>query len=240
MACILSFYYFVNRTRDQGEIMNKADLHIHSIYSDDAISKPETIMQIAADHGIRFLAITDDHPELSRPAFLSLSHHYDIHIIYGQEIKLVNGKYIDGEVLGLFLKHPIQSKRLPNILAEIQQQDAILSLAHPFCERRGEFRAYDQIDDWSRIAIEVQNGRTSKKRDNEMAAGLAERLQLPITAGSDAHSPFEIGSVYLEFDGSTVDDLRNAIQNRDLEVKGKSSNTFFTFLSAIGRLGLSL
>ncbi len=218
----------------------KADLHIHSTHSLDAISKPETIMEMAAAHHIDIVAITDHERTNAWNELKSLEKKYGVQVVFGQEIKLWNGKYSDGEILGLFLKRPLKSKTINEILAEIRQQGGIASIAHPFCERRGEFRAFDQIADWTNVAIEARNGRTSKKRDNEMAEGLAHRIQLPFTAGSDAHTPFEIGSVYLEFEGKTSKDLKNAILNRDVQVGGEASSILFSLISGFGHFGLAL
>jgi predicted metal-dependent phosphoesterase TrpH len=217
----------------------KADLHIHSIFSQDAISKPETILQTAADRGIDIIAVTD-HDAAGWQEFHKLAPHYPVQIVYGQEINLWNGKYSDGEILALFLRQPILSTSVAEILAEISAQNGIASIAHPFCDHRGEFRAYDRIDDWSRIALETRNGRTYKKRNNEMAEELAERLVLPETAGSDAHTPFEIGTVFVEFDGRSVNDLKEAILHRDVRICGQPSSAFFSIISAFGRLGIAV
>ena len=218
----------------------KADLHIHSIYSPDAISKPETIMEMAAAHNIGFIAITDHERADAWKEMKALEKTYGVKVVFGQEIKLWNGKHSDGEILGLFLKRQIKSNKVPDILAEIRQQGGIASIPHPFCDRRSEFRAFDQIDDWTNLAIEARNGRTLKKRNNEMAEGLAHRIQLPFTAGSDAHTPFEIGSVYLEFDGKSIKDLKHAILNRNVEVHGEASSILFSLMSGFGYFGLAL
>ena len=218
----------------------RADLHIHSIYSPDAISKPETILEVAADKGVDIIAVTDHCAAAAWQHFESAAKRYPVQVIKGQEIKLSNGKYIDGEILGLFLKKPIISTKVADILAEIRSQEGLASIARPFCDRRGEFRAFDQIDDWSAIAVEAKNGRIYKQRNNEMAAGLADRLKLPITAGSDAHTPFEIGSVCLEFSGKSAQDLKSAILHGDVQVVGEPSNALFSLISSFGRLGIAV
>lgn len=218
----------------------KADLHIHSTFSHNAISRPETILETAAQRDIGIIAITDDNGLQGRRLFADTARRYPIQVVFGQEIKVANTKRSQDELLGLFLDRPIKSTSVSQIIAEVAAQGGITSIAHPFCERRGEFRAFDQIDDWSHVAIEVRNGRTFKKRDNQMAEELAERLNLPATAGSDAHTPFEIGNVYIEFDGADADDLKKAILNHDISIGGEPSAEIFTLLSNISRLGISL
>lgn len=217
----------------------KADLHIHSIHSHDAISKPATILQTAADRGIGIIAITDHDTTAGWQDFQSLSHKYPVKIVYGQEVKIYRDKALVGELLGLFLKEPIKSNTAAKVIADITGQDGIVSIPHPFSERRVEFSAYTEITNWDNIAIEVRNGRSYKQRDNEMAAGLAERLKAPITAGSDAHTPFEVGNVYLEFEGKSAEDLKNAILNKDVQAGGHSSNALFSLISGLGRFGLA-
>ena len=218
----------------------KADLHIHSTFSQGGITRPETVLEMAADRNIDIIAVTDEYNHSSWSTIARAASRYPVQLVFGQEIKLPNGKYSDGELLGLFLKTPIKSITTGDIISEVALQGGITSIAHPFCERRGEFRAFDQIHDWSSVAVEVRNGRTFKKRDNQMAEEFAERLNLPATVGSDAHTPFEIGNVYLEFEGKTVHDLKKSILNRDVQVYGESSSAIFTLLSNIGRFGISL
>ena len=217
----------------------KADLHIHSIYSPDAISKPETILQTAAERGIDVIAVTDHNTAAGWAEFQRLAPRYPVQVVYGQEITLWNGRHSDGEILALFLQQPVTGTSVSDILAEIAHQDAIASIAHPFCDRRGEFRAYDRINDWSRIAVEARNGRIYKKRENEMAENLTARLHVPATAGSDAHTPFEIGAVYLECDARNIQGLKRAVLNRDVQIAGEASSPLFSILSAFGRLGMS-
>jgi predicted metal-dependent phosphoesterase TrpH len=217
----------------------KADLHIHSNYSYDAISKPESILETATEHRIDIIAVTD-HDAGSWHEFDRLAHRYPVQVIKGQEIKLYNDRFLLGEVLALFLEKPIKSTSLPDIQKEVKAQGGLISIARPFCGRRGEFRAFDQIDDWSNIVIETKNGRTHKERDNEMARGLAEMLNLPQTAGSDAHTPFEVGTVYLEFDGSSKTDLKRAIQNHDVAIRGEASPVVYSLLSHAARLGIAI
>ena len=218
----------------------KADLHIHSIYSPGGITKPETVLEIAAERGIDIIAVTDYNSVKSQRAFLKIAKDYPVEIVFGQEIKLTNGKYIDGELLALFLQAPIKSTLVEDIITEVTAQNGLISIAHPFCHRQGEFRAFDRIENWSNIAIEARNGRTFKRRDNYMAEEFAQRLSLPITAGSDAHTPFEIGNVYLEFDGKNASDLKSAILHRDVAIRGEASSAIFTLLSTLDKLGITL
>ncbi|MBN2414055.1 PHP domain-containing protein [candidate division KSB1 bacterium] len=218
----------------------KADLHIHSMYSIDSIAKPESILAAAADRSIGIIAITDHVTTDGWKAFNHIKNKYPVDIINGQEIKVYQDNRIVGEILGLYLEKPVQSKNTIGVIDEIRAQNGLISIAHPFSERRHEFLAYTEIDNWQDIAIEILNGRTYNSRDNEMAKNLAKRLNTPITAGSDAHTPFEVGNVYLEFDGKTPEDLKKAILNHDVKATGQSSSVLFSIISGFGRLGLAI
>ncbi len=218
----------------------KADLHIHSLYSSDAITKPETILSVAADRGIDMIAITDHDSCAAWEHFAEIQNRYPVQVIFGQEIKVFQGNRIMGELLGLFLHKPVQSRDTRSVIAEITAQNGLVSIAHPFSERRHEFLAYTEIDNWNNIAIEARNGRTYNLRDNEMAANLAISLHTPITAGSDAHTPFEIGNVFVEFDGKSPDELKQAILNHNVQVGGHPSSILFSLVSGIGRLGIAV
>lgn len=218
----------------------KADLHVHSIYSHDAISKPESILSAAADRGIGIIALTDHDTAIGWKAIKALEPKYPVQVILGQEIKVYRNSQRVGELLGLFLHKPLQSKTIPQVIEEIHSQNGLVSIPHPFCERRGEFRGYEDINNLQQIAVEARNGRTYKERDNEMAAGFADRLQSMQTAGSDAHTPFEVGNVYLEFEGKTPQDLLHAIQNRDVKIGGSPSSSLFSLISGFGRFGIAI
>jgi predicted metal-dependent phosphoesterase TrpH len=218
----------------------KADLHIHSIYSHDAISKPESIFEAAITHNINTIAITDHDTTAGWAPLYEASKKYPVKLVFGQEVKIYRDKIPVGELLCLFLEKPIKSKTVADVIKEVNAQNGIVSIAHPFSERRIEFRAYADIADWDHIAIETRNGRCYNSRDNEMAVSLADRLKTAITAGSDAHTPFEVGSVYVEYDGHTINDLKNEIINKNVQVGGHTTSFLFSALSSFGRLGIAV
>jgi hypothetical protein len=222
--------------------MAKADLHIHSIYSPDAISKPESILEMAVEKGIDVIAITDHDTANGWDPTLEASKYYPVNVVLGQEIKVYKDNLIAGELICLFLEKPlpVAINTIPDVIAAVAEQEGLVSIAHPFSERRSKFRGFDQISDWQRIAIEVINGRSYNLRDNEMAEIIAEKLDTLITAGSDAHTPFEIGNVYLEFEGKSIDDLKKSIIHHDVCAHGRSSSPVFSVVSEFGRLGLSV
>ena len=66
------------------------------------------------------------------------------------------------------------------------------------------------------------------------------RGEIGITAGSDAHTPYEIGNVWIEADVNSPEQLRGyLITGKDIRSKGKSSSPFYTLLSGIGKFFVS-
>jgi predicted metal-dependent phosphoesterase TrpH len=109
----------------------------------------------------------------------------------------------EGELIGIFLSDeilPFKSAR--ETIQEIHDQGGLVLLPHPFDQFR-KMRLADaprealvnQID-----IIEGYNSRNLSKRSDEMAVAYAQQCNKPVSAGSDAHSPFEIGNAWTEME----------------------------------------
>ena len=177
----------------------RCDLHIHSRYSPDSRTTPEQIIARCIEKGIGCIAVTDHNTiagsvELKRIA--------PFKVIISSEIHTK-----DGEVIGYFLSEEIPGK-LPAIdtVKLIKQQGGLVCVPHPFDVLRGSAinkRALDEILNEVDI-IEVFNARSFYRRYNTMARRFAAQHKLPASAGSDAHTPDEIGTTYVDmpdFDG---------------------------------------
>ncbi|MHB8688599.1 MAG: PHP domain-containing protein [Candidatus Dormibacteraceae bacterium] len=111
-----------------------------------------------------------------------------------------------GELIGLFLKRPIQGRlKLRETALAIKDQGGLVYLEHPYDPSRRHLSeaSIESIADLIDI-VEVFNGR-SMDEANARAEDLCDVLGVPAGAGSDAHSLSEIGSVYVEmedFDGA--------------------------------------
>ena len=85
--------------------------------------------------------------------------------------------------------------------------------------------------------VEGLNARTSKEL-NYKAQTLARNFGLPIIAGSDAHTPFEIGRVQTIIRGSEVifDGIKDNLLSGEVSINGKESPNYLRMLSVgIGR-----
>jgi predicted metal-dependent phosphoesterase TrpH len=172
----------------------KADLHVHTRYSEDSISSPENIVQRCLKVGINCLAVTD-HNTIS--GALEIKRIAPFKVIVSEEILTTQG-----EIIGYFLTEEIPSRLSPEeTVARIKAQGGLACVPHP-CDRfrggsklrpRALERIMPELD-----LIEVFNSRTMLLRDSARTIELVKKYGLPCTAGSDAHVVREVGSAYIE------------------------------------------
>ena len=196
----------------------RCDLHIHTMYSPDSKTTPDQIVSRCKKVGIDCIAVTD-HNTIA--GAIELKRIAPFKVIISSEIHTR-----DGEVIGYFLSEEIPGK-LPALetVRLIKKQGGLVCVPHPFDTLRGsaiERRALDEILHEVDI-IETFNARSIRRNHNTMARRFAAQHKLPASAGSDAHTPEEIGKTYVEmpdFDGKK-DFLNSLAQGK---IVGKSSS----------------
>lgn len=202
------------------------ELHCHTCYSDDSLLRPADLLAAAEAHRLDRVAITDHN---SIDGALAASALDPQRVIIGEEIMTR-----DGELLAFFVKSPVPPGLPPNeAIGELRQQDAFISVSHPFDRQRsgswdpGDLsRILDQVD-----ALEVFNARALTRAPNRRAAELAASANLLGTAGSDAHTAFELGKAAMElapFDDA--DGLRAALKAAE-PYRGRMSSPFVHLFS---------
>ena len=193
----------------------KFDLHIHSEYSHDSTSKIASIIRKAKKSGLDGIAVTD-HEEF-RGAEAAAKIAKDFIVIKGQEI---DTEY--GDIVGLFLKRKIMTKKFMDVVAEIRKQGGIVVLPHPAKFHILSDEVLKEVD-----VVEVFNARVGD-RENVMASRLAAKNGKVGIAGSDAHFLFEIGNgvSILNVRDSSIDKLRDAILKGRVEMLTRRSNKF--------------
>ena len=143
-----------------------------------------------------------------------------------------------GEIMGMFLKDTIPSGlSVEETIARIRAQDGLVCLPHPFDKFRQSALSNSipeeligQID-----VIEVFNSRCHLPRFQSKARMFAQKHGIAQSAGSDAHSPGEIGNAFVEmpeFQGK--DDFLSALE------KGKISGHKTSPLVHLGSLWVRL
>jgi len=106
-----------------------------------------------------------------------------------------------GEIMGMFLKETIPSGlSVEKTIARIKGQGGLVCIPHPFDNLRpsalgGKILA--EIIEYVDV-IEVFNSRALLLRHSTQAKNYALKHGIPGSAGSDAHTPYEIGNAYVE------------------------------------------
>jgi predicted metal-dependent phosphoesterase TrpH len=202
--------------------MKKFDLHIHSIFSSDGLIDPKKIIKIAVKSNLDGIAITD-HDTIKGGLKAKNYETKDFQVIIGSEIMTEHG-----EIIGLFLSEEIKSNNLTDVICEIKAQNGIIVIPHPFDKIRRS--AFHPSDEFAHLidCIEGFNSRCILQKYNDKAVEYANKHNLPLVAGSDAHFENEIGNAGLITES---EDLREAIIRKDIEIFGKRSmlvNHMFT------------
>lgn len=208
----------------------RLELHAHTIYSKDCLTKLDQLQGICQRRRIDKLAITDH--DTARAA-LELVRLYPMWIIPGEEIMTT-----EGELLAWYIKEEVPPKLTPEeTIRRLRDQNAVIGIAHPFDRyRRGAWkleqllRIVDLVD-----CIEVFNARCLHNEDNLQALAFAREHNKLMTSGSDAHGRPEYGqavTITRPF-ANTADGLRQALQDATREEK--PSNPLVHFSSAYAK-----
>ncbi len=186
--------------------MIRADLHIHTIFSDDSKTTPKDLVEkLVAHPTVKVAAVTDHDSVEGIEVVRRLAKPYpDILIIPGVEISTPEGDII---VLGTETLPP-KPWTIQNVVEFAKDRAYVSIAAHPFREwGLGELTLNSNVD-----AIEVLNGASSAQA-NKRAAELAKSMNVPGVAGSDSHQPSELYSVYTEIQASMkLDEILKAIR----------------------------
>ncbi len=186
--------------------MIRADLHIHTTYSDDSTVTPKALVeQLVSHNSIKVAAVTDHDTVAGLNEIQKLAAAYpDILIIPGVEISTPEGDLL---VLGAE-ETPPKPWTAENVVDFSQDLDLVSVVAHPYREYgMGDLARNYKVD-----AIEIINGESTPQA-NKMASELAKSMKLPGIAGSDAHNSSEPLSVFTEIQaGLNVDEILKAIK----------------------------
>ncbi|NLE03884.1 MAG: PHP domain-containing protein [Crenarchaeota archaeon] len=201
--------------------MIRADLHMHTIFSPDSSISPKTLVeQLVLHPSIKAAAVTDHDCVDGIKTTIQLASAYpDIVIIPGVEITTPKGDIL---ILGTKVLPP-KPWDVESIIDFAQDNNCVSIAAHPFRELGlGESAPESGVD-----AIEVLNGKSSFSA-NKQAYELAKSAKLPGVAGSDAHNPSELYSVYTQINASlNLDDILAAIKKGLVSVYSSSKSISF-------------
>src|SRR6476620_146775 len=176
----------------------KVDMHCHTRLSKDSLNDPRKLVEAAATRGMGALCVTD-HNGLANALKLSRMPDLPLKVIPSEEVKTS-----EGEIIGYFLSELVPKGLTPEeTVKRIKGQGGLVNVPHPFDSMRAGSRlkttALERLADKGLLdMVEVFNSRAAKAEDNERALAFAKSHDLPMTAGSDAHTLVEIGRAYVE------------------------------------------
>jgi predicted metal-dependent phosphoesterase TrpH len=205
-------------------LLNKADIHIHTTFS-DGLMTPEAVVEYAATETDLSVIAISDHDTIEgawaarryRQRYRADFGHLDI--VVASEITSR-----DGDILGLFLSHdvPPGMSALETVEA-IHAQRGLAIAVHP-CSFllpgvikgvKGHIRSVP-FD-----GVETRNGTPTEFFSNPLTQWLNRRWQaLPETGGTDAHYLPTVGQTYTLFSGRTDADLRHSLETGQVQAGG--------------------
>lgn len=201
--------------------MIRADLHIHTTYSDDSTVTPKALVEkLVAHNSVKVAAVTDHNTVNGHKEIRKLAATYpDILIIPGVEISTAEGDIL---ILGAE-EMPPQPWSTQNIVDFARDNNCVSVVAHPY----REYGMGDAARNYKVDAIEVINGESSPHA-NKLAHDLAKSMRLPGVAGSDAHVPSEPLTVYTEIQARlNADEILNAIKKGRVSAHSTSRSIHF-------------
>ncbi|MBI4294896.1 MAG: PHP domain-containing protein [Chloroflexi bacterium] len=187
--------------------MIKADLHVHTAFSGDSANTISGVIARCLDRGINCVAITD-HNTIA--GALKVQQQAPFTVIVGEEVRTT-----EGEVIGLFLKEEVPLGLTPQATVDrIKAQGGLVCIPHPFDRVR-----HSPLKNSALMAIlpgvdiiEAFNARTLFRRDIDTSLDFARAHGLLYSAGSDAHTPGEIGNACVEMpDFNGPEEFRQAL-----------------------------
>lgn len=212
----------------------KIDLHCHTYYSHDAISSPEQLIKQALKNGLDGIAITDHETTAGWDEAIKAGEKLKAKIILGEEIKTNQG-----DILALFITKQIDGKNKDPkwVINEIKKQGGLAIIPHPY-HFPESFK--DSLDNYLDLidGIEVFNSRLPFSFSDKKAFDFAQKNNLIMTSGSDAHYYRGVGKAYTECEANTLEEFKKALQNKKSLPQGKKSSIFYLIFPTLKRLNL--
>ncbi len=202
---------------------SRADLHIHTNYS-DGVASPEDVLNYYAIHSEASVIAITDHDTID--GALHAKRHAENHgDVYGH-IEVIVGEEVstsDGHVIGLFIDQWIPPGMSARRTVEvIHSQGGIAIAPHPYTSWMrwaGLIGVGDLIKEIPFDGVETRNSNFTEVFANRKAvrnAGDVARL-----GNSDGHFLGAEGHCFTDFPGRTAEDLRQAILERSTQPGGR-------------------
>jgi predicted metal-dependent phosphoesterase TrpH len=196
------------------------DLHSHTLFSKDGLNRPQDMFKWMKKKNLKGMALT----EHERASILKAVVHNGRFLLPACEFKSTDY----GELIGLFINDHIKNRTFVEIAEDIHDQAAFTVLPHP----RDPFRKQtalmqnlpDEVIEKHVDFIEGINSRCLLPLFNTWAQNLAQNLNKPMTAGSDAHSHLEIGHAKTWFErADTPEQVYKELKKGNTRISGRIS-----------------
>ena len=193
----------------------KADLHVHTTYSNDSMITPKDLVYYAKKRGLNAVAVTD-HNQVE--GAYKIAKETDFLVIPGMEVSSR-----DGHIVALNVKELIpRGLSADETVDRIHKAGGVAIACHPYAFFKGSLKGNvcETFD-----AIEIINARAFPfKRSVKKATETAKRLNLSRVAGTDAHYGPQIGYAYtvIEAEEASVEAITKAIVEGHCQPFGQS------------------
>jgi predicted metal-dependent phosphoesterase TrpH len=195
----------------------------------DSIMSLEQIIERCLEVGIDCLSVADHN---AIEGAIKLKEMAPFQIIVSEEILTS-----EGEIIGMFLEREIPSKlSAEETIAQIKAQGGLVCIPHPCDRLRLAVRDPVLEDIMPGVdIIEVFNARSLSPGSSTRAWELVRKYDKLASAGSDAHTPSEIGNAFVEmpeFNGR--DEFLDSLAQG--KISGSKSSPTVHFASVLARL----
>ncbi len=200
--------------------MGKADLHMHSTYSDGCESVERIVTFVEQDTDLDVIAITD-HDCLAgalQARDFAARQRGRLQVIPGAEISTR-----DGHLLALNIERLIPAGwSMADTAAAVREQGGVAIAAHPLSRWCPSVQR-PVLDEISPLldGLEAINGSFAGIGSNGYVHTVNQTAyRLAETGGSDAHTLSAIGCAYTTFPGHSAEDLIRALRARTTRAEG--------------------
>jgi hypothetical protein len=218
-------------------MLSKADLHMHTIFSDGLMSPEALVEYVATKTDLRVIAVTDHDTMAGALVARGYCEHFPdefghLEVIIGSEITSA-----DGDILALFIEEDIPPKlSAAETVERIHAQGGVAIAAHPYASLLPYF-GIDGMKGLGKLikevpldGVETRNGTPTEFFSNPYTGFINRRnLKHAKTGGSDGHYLPTVGSTYTLFEGETAADLRRAIEEKTTRAGGRVYSPFYIF-----------
>lgn len=198
----------------------KADLHIHTIFSDGLMSPEALVEFVVYKTDLNVIAVTDHDTTAGARVAQAYVQHFQsrfrpLEVIIGTEVTSA-----DGDILALFVEDEIApGQSAAETVAAIHAQGGLAIAAHPFAHAPlllgidGMKGARRLIQTVKFDGVEVRNATPTEWLSNRITWHNNRRWQRQSeTGGSDGHYLPTVGAAYTRFPGTSALELRRALE----------------------------